>query len=522
MPPLKKSYSDQTRHQTNTVSREALDSRFENADTLKRAQWKRTKSNPTANHPQALGPVSDSARNKLQAFQFDPPPPKAPYDAADADLSEPNKKNVGASASHNGENGPPGAAVAKTPAGRPTWQDLLGGKQTAKEEDVDSPSERIMWLNDAIESSSAAISPLFTRRGRKRRARSSSPVSSPAAKAPVPNLARGVPGQLTPSADPASELWDRFSVPGVAASPAARMNPLLARMMVSSSPRPPKGNDATGIERSFRKANSCGSNWPKRRKMERLDLDPAPVSQGGEASTNKSTLVSALLETVEGEIMKLDPESKVQGDHNSSPTLQRRLSPRKSRAAGREPSILETVVEGRPVPISSSSASTIDHVDLAKEEETKRPSSDYGDDDFDDDFDDDTLMELNVNITMAPPPKTESTLVKDYEPASAPPPALPPPALSKVVEDEFGDLDDDDFADLDDDLFDGAEDLLAQAEAKPIPQSGLPGKQVLHQEGEEDEYGDDFGDDLDLDAIEFAATQSAMQASGTSNVRSAW
>ncbi|KAK0743224.1 hypothetical protein B0T18DRAFT_179167 [Schizothecium vesticola] len=509
MPPLKKSYSDQTRHQTNT-----------------RAQWKRTKSNPTANHPQALGPVSDSAQNKLQAFQFDPPPPKAPNDATDADPSEPNKKSASASASQNGENGPPGApgaAVARTPAGRPTWQDLLGGKQTAKEEDVDSPSERIVWLNDAIEPSSAAMSPMLSRRGRKRRARSSSPVSSPAAKAPVTNLARGAPGQLTPSADPASELWDRFSVPGVAASPAARMNPLLARMLVSSSPRPPKGNDATGTERSFRKANSCGSNWPKRRKMERLDLDPAPVSQGGEASTNKSTLVSALLETVEGEIMKLDPESKVQGDNNSSPTLQkRRLSPRKSRAAGREPSILGTVVEGRPVPISSSPASTIDQLDLAKEEEPRNPSSDYGDDDFDDDFDDDTLMELDVNITTAPPPKIESTLVKDEEPAPAPPPALPPPALSKVFEDEFGDLDDADFADLDDDLFDGAEDLMAQVEVKSIAQPGLPGKQALHQEGEEDEYGDDFGDDLDLDAIEFAATQSAMQASGTSNVRSAW
>lgn len=483
---------------------------------LKRVQWKRTKSNPTAKPPPALGPVSDSARNKLQAFQFDPPPPKAPNDAA-----EPNKKSAAASASQNGENGPPGAAVARTPAGRPTWQDLLGGKQPAKDEDVDSPGERIVWLNDAIEPSSAAMSPMLTRRGRKRRARSSSPVSSPAAKAPVPNIARGGPGQLTPSADPASELWDRFSVPGVAASPAARMNPLLARMMVSLSPRPPKGNDAPGTERSFRKANSCGSNWPKRRKMERLDLDPAPVSQGGEASTNKSTLVSALLETVEGEIMKLDPESKVQGDNNSSPTLQRRTSPRKSRAAGREPSILETVVEGRPVPNSSSSANTIDHVDLTKEDDPKKPSWDYGDDDFDDDFDEDTLMELDVSIAMAPPPKDEYTLVKDEKSPSAPP-ALPPPAASKGFEDEFGDLDDDDFADLDDDLFDGAEDLMAQVEAKPIPQPDFSGKQALPQAGEEDEYGDDFGDDLDLDAIEFAATQSVMPASANSNVRSAW
>lgn len=256
--------------------------------------------------------------------------------------------------------------------------------------------------------------------------------------------------------------------------------------------------------------------------MERLDLGPAPVSQGGEASTSKSTLVSALLETVEGEINKLDPESKVQGDNNSSPTLQRRTCPRKSRAAGREPSVLETVVEGRPVPNSSSSAHPIDHVDLTKEDDPKKPSSDYGDDDFDDDFDDDTLMELDANITMAPPPKGEYALVKDEEPAPAPPALPPPAATSKGFGDEFGDLDDDDFADLGDDLFDGAEDLMAQVEAKPIAQPDFSGKQALPQAGEEDEYGDDFGDDLDLDAIEFAATQSVMQASATSNVRSAW
>ncbi|KAK1832468.1 hypothetical protein QBC39DRAFT_404871 [Podospora conica] len=501
MPPLKKSYSD-TRHQTKS-----------------RAQWQRTRSNPNANGnpPQPLGPVSDSARNKLQAFQFDGPPPKAFDDApdADADATEPNKKTVGASASQKGEKGPLGAPVAKTPAGRPTWQDLLGGKQSATEEDVNSPSDRIIWLNenDPNAPPSASMSPMLSRRGRKRRARSSSPVSSPAAKAHVSNVARC--GQQTPSADPAAELWDRFSVPGVAASPATRMNPLLARMMVSSSPRPPKGNDAPGAERSFRKANSCGSNWPKRRKMERLDLDPAPVSQGGEASTSKSTLVSALLETVEGEILKSVPESNVQGDNNSSPTFQRRLSPRKSRASGRQPSIPETVLEGRPVPISSSAASTIDHVDMTKAEQLQKPCSDYGDDDFDDDFDDDTLMELDVGITIAPVPKPQFTLVKDEGPAPAPP-ALPPP-VPQVFEDEFGDLDDDDFADLDDDLFDGAEDLMAQVEAKPIPQPGLPGKQPLHQVEEEEDYGDDFGDDLDLDAIEFAATQSAMQAPGTYN-----
>jgi hypothetical protein len=85
----------------------------------------------------------------------------APNDTTDADPSELNKKSAGTSASHNGENGPPGApeaAVAKTPAGRPTWQGLLGGKQTAKEEDVDSPSKSIVWLNDTIEPSSVAMS----------------------------------------------------------------------------------------------------------------------------------------------------------------------------------------------------------------------------------------------------------------------------------------------------------------------------------------------------------------------------
>jgi hypothetical protein len=91
-------------------------------------------------------------------------------------------------------------------------------------------------------------------------------------------------------------------------------------------------------------------------------------------------------------------------------------------------------------------------------------------------------------------------------------------------EDEFKDLDDSIFDDFDDDVF-NCVDLSGQpppnnkaAEALPA----LPAMTSMRQtqtddlEDMDDEFDDDFGDDLDLEALEQAAMQSMKQHDSSS------
>jgi DNA replication ATP-dependent helicase Dna2 len=457
--------------------------------------------------------VSESTKNKLQAFQFAPPQSKLDKIPEPAKAGKENE--TAAPLPKATPRAPNAVGNAVTPVARLAWQDLLGVPEADKmEEDDTSPSERIMWRPDPKAAPNTSGSPVLSRKVRKRRARSSSPVSSPAtSRTPGANPKLRAPGLQTPHADPALELWDRGTT-GV-------MNPLLARMMVSSSPRPPKADSSPGTERSLRKSVSCGSNWPKRRRIERLDVEHTAVSQDNERPTTKSSLVSALLQTVDGEIRKSNTPVEEEEEQTSSPS--RRRSPRKSRTDP-QPIVRPSPIQEAPEPnisepMRSSSATIHEPADNGIQQTTTQAPSDYGVDDFgDDDFDEDTLMELDAIVNQ--PGHADTSLVA----AEEPPPAVAAPCASKaVVDDEF-----DEFGDLDDDLFDGAEDLVVEVESKFASQAAIQGKQqnALPQtnmgEEEDDPYGlgDDFGDDLDFEAIELAATQSASRASALTHVRS--
>lgn len=131
-----------------------------------------------------------------------------------------------------------------------------------------------------------------------------------------------------------------------------------------------------------------------------------------------------------------------------------------------------------------------------------KASSDYGDDEFDDE----TLLELDASILVQ---GDESTLV--VSPEESDQQAQP---VQKAADDDFGEFDDD--------FFDGAEDLVAEVEAKHASQNPLLGQQPTAPAkawvGDDDGFGDDF-DDVDFDAVEMAATQASRPFS--SNVRSA-
>jgi DNA replication ATP-dependent helicase Dna2 len=455
-----------------------------------RSQWHRSKSNPaaplTADPPRPL-PVSEKTKSKLLAYQFDPEGPGSHIEDA---KDEPAEK------------GPPTApdnvSNAVTPAARSAWQDLLGRPEGPREVESHSPSERILWRNDDDSSQPVALSPLLARKQRKR-ARSSSPVSSPASKHTTPavdvkKLAQAL--QKTPRADPAIELWDRFSVSGRNASPSGLTNPLLAQLMVSSSPRPRDANRLAS-ERPLRKAISCGSHWPKRRKLDRADSDAADPAAAPSQPDSKSFMVSALLETVNGELTKSKlAQAKPRSPHPSPSRM--KSSGDKGRA--RQPPSRQRS-ESSPLAKKSTVAPAEDNVNGTTS--GHMASSDYGDDDFDDE----TLLELDASILGQ---GDDPTLVGSSEELN---PQAPP--VQKTVGDEFGDLDDD--------FFDGAEDLVAEAEARHLSQ--VPSQAQRHDRSakasgdDDDVYGDDF-EDVDFDAIELAATR-ATAPPLSSNVRSA-
>ncbi|KAF4458912.1 dna replication atp-dependent helicase dna2 [Fusarium albosuccineum] len=422
--PLQKSYSDQ-------------------AGRNKRSPWQRSRSNPVHQtpKPRPLQPVSDVTKNKLNKFQYQP----RPNDSVDT---------------KNGPTASPGRAKddsAVTPATRLTWRDLLEPTSGTEDETNTSPSDRLLWDNRQDTLYLSALSPMMSRKGRKR-ARSSSPVSSPApekANPPSVNVKKLAQALKSPHADPTLDLWDRYSLNPETNSPLGLANPALAQLMVSSSPRPTKST----AEANLRRAISCGLNWPKRRRVERSTSGSRLSGEKEEIEASKSSLVTALLDTV---------TSSINGNDEARDPLMESPSPKKRRICA----------------TSSGSPRRLKPQVPAQPQVQEPASSDYGDDDFDD-FDDDTMMQLEASINA-----TQLEIAQPIDQKE-----------SKTV---------DEFDDLDDDIFDEAEDLITTVDQ--VSQSNPP----KLDPDPDDEFGDAFGGDFDFEAVELAATQAVQNCSGDS------
>lgn len=381
---------------------------------------------------------------------------------------------------------------------RLAWQDLMGGTDADRQEDDTSPTERLLWHNDHDDTVDM-ISPLVPRRGKKR-ARSSSPISSPAGeklRTPVVNVKKLKKALKSEHADPALDLWDRFAVGGAAdsKSPLGATNPALAHLMVSSSPRPPKDGSPNHADSSLRRAISCGSHWPKRRRVENAS-ESRPAKDTGENA--KSLMVSALLETVNGEISKTE-STEEDPLVMESPSIKKRRSPQKQRPPPRpakspQPSKSKSAAS----PIRSPSR-------LGAKHGARSPTSDYGDDDFDDD----TLLELDVSMLSG------QTEARTFSGAAA---TLTDADMQEAKEQcsKQAASSDDEFDDMDDDLLAAAEDMIGSVDPALTQQPAAPPPpKPVHPDGgteEDDQFGDDFGGDFDFEAAELAATQTAGQA----------
>lgn len=365
----------------------------------------------------------------------------------------------------------------------------MGVANPDRQEDDTSPNERLLWHNEH-DDIAAVLSPLVPRRGKKR-ARSSSPISSPL-RTPAVNVKKLTKAMKSSRADPALDLWDRFAVGGPdSKNPLGATNPALAHLMVSSSPRPQKDGTPAHAESSLRRAISCGSHWPKRRRVESAS-EYGPTNE--EKDTTKSSMVTALLETVNGEINKSqDVEDDAPG--MESPSIKKQRSQRKTRIPPR-PAASPLLPQTKSV-----TAASVSSARSPAKQEVRTPTSDYGDDDFDDD----TLLELGTSL-----------LSGQVETRSFSAAAETLVDVSGEETDRQGTKQDtsldDEFDDLDDELLAAAEDMISEAPPQTNSQYfPSPASKAVHPNGgtdDDDVYGDDFGGDFDFEAAEVAATQS--------------
>ncbi|KAG6238576.1 hypothetical protein E4U25_001622 [Claviceps purpurea] len=443
-----------------------------------RGSWRRSYSHPAnlqGQRTRHLPPVSEVTKSKLNKFQYKPEKENEDEVSEANEVSEakeahstPRKTDddTGATAAHD--------ANVVTPITRLNWRDLIEPNGAlADEEKETSPRDTLMWNNKQDLPYAVSLSPMLPRKGKKR-ARSSSPVSSPAAEttsAPSVNVQKLTKALKSPHADPTLELWDRYSMNGLdnATTPTGPANPALAQLMISSSPKPSK--DAAhrrGQDAYLRRAISCGLNWPKRRKLERSKSGSQSSSL---EAASKSSLVTALLDTITSSIHETEPMClKEQLMQSPSPT-KRRQSPKRMNMSCRKTS---------PQPTSS--------------------SSDYGDDDFDDD----TFMELEASLHAIGPSTPPS--VPDDAPGESHVMSKQGTPRKKAEYDDF------EFSTFQDTAKSQSSNPQTDL-ATPKKKSSAESQQTVKLQGSPGtEFGDDFDLDIDFDAVELAATQSVQQA----------
>lgn len=425
-------------------------------------------------------PVSTATKNKLNAFQFGESNPKAAEKTVISLLSDDDKENAEASIGSISrivqeekieaiDEQPvlptlPTADGPSTPASRLALPDLIGMGDVIRAVQYVSPDERIEWDYDKDNERSSASSFSGIRRAKKR-ARSSSPVNSSPALASNNFAAKAG----TPQIDPGSELWGRYSLNGSnAPTPQGPSVPALAHLMHTSSPQPTKEGTTPRSANGFRRANSCGNQFPKRRRLN----GPEDGDVFTESANIGPSKLSVLIERVQEGLTQ---------PQQSQPSIESPRSPHKS---GRRCSSIDEYSSpiqqkehrestAHPTTSFPHNQPAIDTgtIDQPKHSPVKSNSSDYGE--FDDDELDATFLEaLEPNPTQVVAENSTASISKpsaghpQYSPqrfnktALQPPPvgASKPPSPTKSV-DEFGDFDDDM---LGDDL----EQVLSQFDSK--------------------------------------------------------
>lgn len=391
-----------------------------------------------------------------------------------------------------------------------------------------SPEEQLIWRG-----SQAVNTPLP--RKNKKRARSSSPVPSQDESRLDPNKQ----DMTTPQADPAMELWSRYT--NSKGTPTANKSAAFAHLINESSPR---SAAAAGSVSGLRRWASCGVEFPasnrKKRRMHGVfqaeqaaeDVFADPPSSDGmllgqQAKPNLASIVQRMRECVS----KSESHPPSQLPSSSSPLPRTggcqgtsSGSPLQRRTRDQNVDALETSQHDLP-PLDDD---LDEDGELVQDEEHAKvepsvpgplqtspgSSDDFGDDDFDAD-----LVEA---LDVTPQEVDQPVLSTSHATISHQSPNVPPQQHTTAVpsklgsDDEFGMDDEDDFAaDLEQvaSLYDTRS--LEPQTADPVPTadkslSAAPvdtsSATIINLVDDDD----DFGEDIDADefaAAEVAATQ---------------
>lgn len=521
--PLQKSFSEQNHSHSSEVRASHTNNATLTNDPQKKPQWNRNRSfqgpqqarNNDSSKPlyeKPPVPVSTTTKNKLSAFQYDTTSntettPRKPRRL----ISTEDKENLVMSegAQNAPRQSPEGDVtmsecsrkeVPATPSGKLALPDLIGMGDVRRAVHEISPDDRIGWDpgNNIIENIRKA----------KKRARSSSPTSSPS------------PAHFGNQFDPGSELWGRYSISGLNKSNSQTATiPALAYIMHTSSPQPLKQGTTP-----FRRANSCGNQFPKRRRVgetEGKDMFAEFVNVG-------PSKLSVLLEKVQ--------EGLVQSQHIDDMDVS--ISPATAKNVGSSSPLRKRTRTASPQkskPKLSPLGKSRHSAEPLQPDSPGYGSSDYGE--FDDDvFDENILGATAATIKKAKgasrsfsnTPKPESIPCppsRDSRPAGRPKQKHAQGTESQPISLKSPKAEDDDFGDSDDEAF-GAdlEDIVAKFDANGTENKSAPLTEVPKNPGSqkmnglevdsEDEFGDGI-DDFDFAAAEIASTQSIRQTASS-------
>lgn len=396
---------------------------------------------------------------------------------------------------------------------------------------VVSPEEQLIWRG-----SQPMNTPLP--RKNKKRARSSSPVG-PSQEDHVYDAVKK--DLTTPQADPAMELWSRYT--SNKGTPSANKSVAFAHLINESSPR---SAVAAGSVSGLRRWASCGHEFPaskrKRRRtqgvfqgeMDRTEdvFSAAPSSDGVMVGQPPKSNIASMVQRMK-ECVKSQPRISSQLPSSSSPlpdTGDRHLgstgSPLRRRAQEEDTETLETM-QGQDA---------VAEEDVQMEEtgpaRSFGSSDDFGDDDFDDMVDAlDTSPQTSVEqpVQLVQQISHATTPIEPVRPPAQELPHVAAQAMNSDSDDEFGmDEDEDGFAaDLEQvaSLYDtrpivspsqqatgGATDTKSHTATR----MSAPTTPIIDLVGDDDD-DDEFGDEIDADV--FAAAEVAATQPSANNVR---
>ncbi|KAJ4367535.1 DNA replication endonuclease-helicase Dna2 [Neocucurbitaria cava] len=387
---------------------------------------------------------------------------------------------------------------------------------------VVSPEEQLIWRG-----SQPVNTPLP--RKNKKRARSSSPVAPSQEEHKFDSVKKDI---TTPQADPAMELWSRYT--STKGTPSANKRVAFAHLINESSPR---SAAAAGSVNGLRRWTSCGAEFPasnrKRRRTHGVfqgDKEHAEDVFAGAPSSdgmmlgqppkpNLASMVQRMREcarsqpSISSQIPSSSsplPEAGDLQDNSSGSPLQRRA---------REQDV--------DFPEALQDEHTVKDADELMAENQPRASAGSSDEFGDDDFDTEMVEALDIS-PIEPHAPTTSYVTVPTEAINPPPQPQPPETVtpqeagSDGSDDEFGMGDEDDFAaDLEHvaSLYDTRDvespigDQAPTAGTENVATNNVPASVI---DLIEDDSEDEFGGDIDVDefaAAEVAATQATVNTS---------